>query len=97
MLPLRNLSGDPDQEYFVDGMTEALITDLSKIKTLRVIARSSAMQFKGSDTPLSEIAADLGVDAVVEGSVIREGDSVGITAQLIEVATERVIWERAVS
>jgi TolB-like protein len=92
VLPLRNLSGDPDQEYFVDGMTEALITDLSKIGALNVIARSSAMQYKGSGTPLSEIAAALGVDAIVEGSVIREGDTVGITAQLIEVATERVMW-----
>jgi TolB-like protein/Tfp pilus assembly protein PilF len=92
VLPLRNLSGNPDQEYFVDGMTEALITDLSKIASLKVIARTSAMQYKNSDTPLSEIAAALGVDAVVEGSVIREGDTVGITAQLIEVATERVIW-----
>jgi TolB-like protein/Tfp pilus assembly protein PilF len=92
VLPLRNLSGDPEQEYFVDGMTEALIIDLSKIASLKVIARSSAMQYKGSDAPLSEIAAAFGVDAVVEGSVIREGDAVGITAQLIEVATERVIW-----
>jgi serine/threonine protein kinase/tetratricopeptide (TPR) repeat protein len=92
VLPLRNLSGDPEQEYFVDGMTEALITDLSKIGALKVIARSSAMRYKGSDAPLSEIAAALGVDAIVEGSVIREGETVGITAQLIEVATERVIW-----
>ncbi len=92
VLPLRNLSGDPDQDYFVDGMTEALITDLSKIGSLRVIARSSAMRYKNSDTPVSEIAADLGVDAVVEGSVIREGDTVGLSAQLIEVSTERVMW-----
>jgi serine/threonine-protein kinase len=92
VLPLRNLSGDPEQEYFVDGMTEALITDLSKIASLKVIARSSAMQYKGKDTPLTDIAAALGVDAIVEGSVIREGDTVGINAQLIEVATERVIW-----
>jgi TolB-like protein len=92
VLPLRNLSGDPEQQYFVDGMTEALITDLSKIGAVKVIARSSAMRYKDSDAPLSEIAAALGVDAVVEGSVIREGDTVGITAQLIEVATERVIW-----
>ena len=92
VLPLRNLSGDPEQEYFVDGMTEALITDLSKVASLKVIARSSAMRYKNSDTPLSEIAAELGVEAVVEGSVIREGDTVGLTAQLIEVATERVMW-----
>jgi tetratricopeptide (TPR) repeat protein len=73
-------------------MTEALITDLSKIGSFNVIARSSAMRYKGSDAMLSEIASALGVDAVVEGSVIREGNSVGLTAQLIEVATERVIW-----
>ena len=92
VLPLRNLSGDPEQEYFVDGMTEALITGLSKIGALKVIARSSVMRFKGADTPLSEIAAALGVDAVVEGSVIREGEQVGITAQLIDAASERVLW-----
>jgi serine/threonine protein kinase/tetratricopeptide (TPR) repeat protein len=92
ILPLRNLSGDPSQEYFVDGMTDALITDLSKIGSLTVIARSSAMQFKGKDAPLSEIAAALKVDTIVEGSVIREGDTVGITAQLIEVEGERVLW-----
>jgi len=92
VLPLRNLSGDPEQEYFVDGMTEALITGLSKIGALKVIARSSVMPFKGTDTPLSEIAAALGVDAVVEGSVIREGEQVGISAQLIEAASERVLW-----
>jgi serine/threonine protein kinase len=92
VLPLRNLSGDPEQDYFVDGMTEALITDLSKIGALKVIARSSAMRYKGSSASLSEIAGALGVDAVVEGSVIREGNTVGLTAQLIEVATERIIW-----
>ncbi len=92
VLPLRNLSGDPEQEYFVDGMTEALITGLSKIGALKVIARSSVMPFKGTDTPLSEIAAALGVDAVIEGSVIREGQQVGISAQLIEAASERVLW-----
>jgi TolB-like protein len=92
VLPLRNLSGDPEQEYFADGMTEALITDLSKIGALRVIARSSVMRYKGSDLPLSEIAVALGVDAVVEGSVVREGERVGISAQLIEVTTERILW-----
>jgi len=92
VLPLRNLSGDPEQEYLVDGMTEALITGLSKIGALKVIARSSVMPFKGTEKPLSEIAAALGVDAVVEGSVIREGEQVGISAQLIEAASERVLW-----
>jgi serine/threonine-protein kinase len=92
VLPLKNLSGDPEQDYFVDGMTEALITDLSKIGALKVISRSSAMRYKESDKPVSEIAAELGVNAVVEGAVIREGDRVGITAQLIEAETDENLW-----
>jgi TolB-like protein/Tfp pilus assembly protein PilF len=92
VLPLRNLSGDPEQEYFVDGMTEALITDLSKIGALKVISRTSAMRYKDTDKPISDIARELNVDAVVEGSVVREDDRVGITAQLIEVATETNLW-----
>jgi TolB-like protein/Tfp pilus assembly protein PilF len=92
VLPLENLSGDPGQDYFVDGMTEALITDLSKIGALKVISRSSAMRYKGTDKTLSQIAAELGVDAVIEGSVLREGDRVGISAQLIEIATETNLW-----
>jgi serine/threonine-protein kinase len=92
VLPLQNLSGDPDQDYFVDGMTEALITDLSKISALKVISRTSAMRYKGSGKALAEIAEELDVDAVIEGSVIREGDQVGITAQLVEVATDQSLW-----
>jgi serine/threonine-protein kinase len=92
VLPLRNLSGDPAQDYFVDGMTEALITDLSKIGALKVISRSSAMRYKGTSKSLSEIARELGVEALIEGSVFREGDRVGITAQLIEAATETNLW-----
>jgi serine/threonine-protein kinase len=92
VLPLKNLSGDPEQAYFVDGMTEALITDLSRIGELKVISRSSAMRYKATDKPLSEIARELNVDAFVEGSVVREGDRVGITAQLIEAATETNLW-----
>jgi serine/threonine-protein kinase len=92
VLPLRNLSGDPAQEYFVDGMTEALITDLSKIGALKVISRPSAMRYKGTKKSLSEIARELGVEALIEGSVVREGDRVGITAQLIEAATETNLW-----
>jgi serine/threonine-protein kinase len=92
VLPLKNLTGDPEQDYFVDGMTEALITDLSKIGALKVISRSSAMRYKGTDKPISEIATELGVDAVVEGSVIREGDQVGITAQLIVAETDDNLW-----
>jgi serine/threonine protein kinase/Tfp pilus assembly protein PilF len=92
VLPLRNSSGDPEQAYLVDGMTEALITDLSRIGELKVISRSSAMRYKGTDKPPSEIARELNVDALVEGSVLREGDRVGITAQLIEAATETNLW-----
>jgi non-specific serine/threonine protein kinase len=92
VLPLDNLSGDPAQEYFSDGMTEALITGLSKISALKVISRTSAMQYKGARKPLPEIAKELGVKAVIEGSVMRDGDRVRITAQLIEAETDRHLW-----
>ncbi len=92
VLPLENLSADPEQEYFVDGMTEALITTLSKIEALKVISRTSAMRYKGSDKPLPEIARELGVDAVVEGSVLRAGDQVRIAVQLIYAATDENLW-----
>ena len=92
VLPLENLSRDPDQEYFADGMTEALITDLSKISALRVISRTSVMQYKGVKKPLPQIARELNVDGVIEGSVQRSGDRVRITAQLIEAATDRHLW-----
>jgi adenylate cyclase len=84
VLPLENLSGDPAQEYFADGMTDELITDLAKISGLRVISRTSVMQFKGEHREqLPEIAKELGVNTIVEGSVLRVGDKVRITAQLI--------------
>ena len=92
VLPLENLSGDPNQEYFSDGMTEALMTELSKIGTLRVISRRSVMRYKGSDKPLPEIARELDVDAVVEGSVLRVAERVRITAQLIGAVPERHLW-----
>jgi TolB-like protein/DNA-binding winged helix-turn-helix (wHTH) protein/Flp pilus assembly protein TadD len=92
VLPLENLSGDPSQEYFADGMTEELTTNLAKIKSLRVISRSSAMQYKKTQKPLAEIARALRVDAVVEGSVARSGDKVRITAQLIEARTDQHVW-----
>ena len=92
VLPLANLSGDPEQEYFVDGMTEALITDLSKIAGLRVISRTSMMRYKGAAKPLPQIARELGVDGVITGSVQREGDRVRITAQFINAATEEPLW-----
>ena len=92
VLPLANLSGDPEQDYFADGMTEALITELGKIGALRVISRRSVMRYKGSDKPLPEIARELNVETVVEGSVLRSGDRVRITAQLIHAATDSQLW-----
>jgi TolB-like protein/predicted Ser/Thr protein kinase len=92
VLPLANLSGDPSQEYFADGMTDALITDLSKIGSLRIISRTSAMQYKGAHKTLPEIAQELNVDGVVEGSVIRSGNRVRIAAQLIHAPTDQHLW-----
>jgi pentatricopeptide repeat protein len=92
VLPLRNLSGDPAQEYLADGMTEALIGRLAGIHTLRVISHTSVMQFKNPGASVPEIARILGVDAVVEGSVIREGDHIRVTAQLIRGSTETHFW-----
>ena len=92
VLPLANLSGDPDQEFFSDGMTEALITDLAKVHALKVISRTSVMRYKGSSKSLPEIARELGVDAVLEGSVLRAGDDVRITAQLIHAASDTHLW-----
>ena len=94
MLPLENLSGDAEQDYFADGMTEALIAELSQIRALRVISRTSVMQFKGAKPPggLPEIARRLKVDAVVEGSVRRSADRVQITAQLIDASTDHHLW-----
>src|SRR5271165_1903085 len=95
VLPMQNLSNDPGQEYFVDGMTDELITDLAQIRELKVVSKTSIMQYKGTRIPLPEIGRQLGVDAVVEGSVLRSGDRVRITAQLIRTATDRHIWARA--
>jgi adenylate cyclase len=93
VLPLENLSGDPAQEYFADGMTDELITDLAKISGLRVISRTSVMKFKGEHREqLPEIAKALGVNTIVEGSVLRVGDKVRITAQLIDAATDKHLW-----
>ena len=92
VLPLQNLSRDPDQEYFSDGMTEELITNLARIGAVRVISRTSVMGYKGTTKPLTAIARELGVDAVVEGSVLRSGEKVRITAQLIQGATDRHLW-----
>ena len=92
VLPLDNLSGNPDQEYFSDGMTEALITELSRIKALKVISRTSVMRFKNTKEPLPEIAKQLNVEAVIEGSVLKAGDKVRITAQLIDATSDKHLW-----
>jgi TolB-like protein/DNA-binding winged helix-turn-helix (wHTH) protein/Tfp pilus assembly protein PilF len=92
VLPLENLSGDPSQEYFADGMTDELITHLAQIKSLRVISRTSVMQYKHVRKPLREIARALEVDAILEGSVARSGDKVRITAQLIDARSDRHVW-----
>jgi serine/threonine-protein kinase len=95
VLPLDNLSRDAEQEYFADGMTEALIADLGKIRALRVISRTSAMRYKGTKKSLPEIARELNVDALVEGSVLKSGDRVRITAQLIRAATDQNLWSES--
>lgn len=92
VLPLESLSRDPEQEYFADGMTDALLTDLGRIGALRVISRQSIMRYKGSKKPLPEIARELNVDAIVEGTVQRSGDQVRITAQLLQGKTDRHLW-----
>jgi len=92
VLPLENLSRDPEQDYFADGMTEELIADLSKVGALRVISRTSIMQYKGVHKALPQIARELNVDAVVEGSVLRSGNRVRITAQLIHAASDQHLW-----
>src|SRR6516164_4088887 len=92
VLPLANLSGDPEQEYFAEGVTEALITELGKISAPRVISRQSIMQYKGSKKPLSEIARDLDVDAVLEGTVERSGDRVRVIVRLDQVSPEGQLW-----
>lgn len=92
VLPLANFSHDPEQEYFADGMTEALICDLAKIRALKITSRTSVMRYKGTEKPLREIAEELNVDALVEGSVTRAGQRVRITAQLIHAASDTHLW-----
>jgi TolB-like protein/tetratricopeptide (TPR) repeat protein/DNA-binding winged helix-turn-helix (wHTH) protein len=92
VLPLENLSGDLSQEYFADGITDALITQLAKVRGLRVISRTSVMQYKDSRKPLAQIARELNVDAVVEGSVSRAGSRVRVTAQLIDAHADHHLW-----
>lgn len=92
VLPLENLSADASQDYFADGMTDQLITDLAQISALRVISRTSVMLYKGAHKPLPEIAKELNVDAVVEGTVLYSGDQVRVTAQLIRASSDRYLW-----
>jgi TolB-like protein/DNA-binding winged helix-turn-helix (wHTH) protein/Tfp pilus assembly protein PilF len=92
VLPLHNLSHDPDQEYFSDGMTEELITDLAKSARLRVISHTSVQRYKDTNRSLPEIARELGVDAIVEGAVLRSNDRVRITAQLIDARSDQHLW-----
>jgi TolB-like protein/Tfp pilus assembly protein PilF len=92
VLPLENLSGDKEQDYFADGITDDLIASLAKIRSLRVISRSTAMAYKGTHKPLSQIANELSVDAVMEGTILRVGNRVRITAELVQVSTDRHLW-----
>jgi len=92
VLPLDNLMNDPQQDYFVDGMHEAVIAELSKIRALKVISRTSAVRYRESEKSVPEIALELDVDAVVEGSVLRAGNTVRVTAQLIEARSDRNLW-----
>jgi serine/threonine-protein kinase len=95
VLPLENRSGDPEQEFFADGMTDALIADLAQIGSLRVISRTSSMRFKGTRQPLPEIARELHVDAIVEGSVLRSGNRVRITAELVHADSDTTLWAKS--
>jgi TolB-like protein/DNA-binding winged helix-turn-helix (wHTH) protein len=95
VLPLESLSGDASQDYFTDGMTDALIADLGQISALRVISRTSAMAYKRVHKPLSEIARELNVEAVVEGTVLHSGERVRITVQLIQVPNEKHLWAQS--
>ena len=95
VLPLTNLSNDAEQEYFADGMTDILIAELTEIGSLRVISRTSVMQFKGTNKPLPEIAKQLGVDAVVTASVMKSGAQVRITAQLVDGSTDQHLWAKS--
>jgi TolB-like protein len=92
---LESLSGDASQDYFADGMTDALIADLGQISALRVISRTSVMMYKHVRKPLPEIARELNVEAVVEGTVLRSGERVRITAQLIQVPAEKHLWAQS--
>ena len=92
VLPLENLSVTPEQEYLADGMTDEQITTLAKVKSLRVVPRTSSMAYKGAHKSLSVIAKELNVDAVVEGTVMRSGSRIRITTEFVQIATDRALW-----
>jgi TolB-like protein len=95
VLPLDDYSKDAQPDHFVDGITEALITDLSQSDQLRVISRTSSMHFKARQVPIPDVGRELGVDFVVEGSAVRDGDRVRVTAQLIDAKTDEHVWARS--
>jgi TolB-like protein/DNA-binding winged helix-turn-helix (wHTH) protein/thioredoxin-like negative regulator of GroEL len=95
VLPLENLSGNPAQEYFTDGMTDELITELARTKGLRVISKTSVMQYKGVHRPLKEIARELGVDGILEGSVLNDGSQVRVTVQLVHAPSDTHVWAKS--
>lgn len=95
VLPLENISGDSSQDYFADGMTDSMITDLGRIEAVRVISRTSAMQYKGVHKPLPQIARELNVDAVVEGTTLRSGNHMRITAQLVDARADKHLWAQS--
>jgi TolB-like protein/Flp pilus assembly protein TadD len=92
VLPFENLSGDPAQEYFTDGMTDAIVTELAQISSLRVISRTSMIRYKGTHKPLPEIAQEVNVDGIVEGAVVRSAERMRVDAQLIQATTDRHLW-----
>ena len=92
ILPFENISGDPRQDYFADGMTEELIADLGRVSSLNVISKTSSMSYKGTKKTLPQIARELSVDSVVEGTVLRDGNQVRITVDLIDARTDHPIW-----
>ena len=97
VLPLENLSADPDQQYFADGVTDELITMLAKNSTLRVVSRTSAMQYKGVHRPVRDIARELGVEGIVEGSVDRSGNKMHMAIQLIHAPSDTSMWARTMT
>jgi TolB-like protein len=95
VLPFENLSHDPEQDYFAEGMSDALTTEIAQIGELRVISRTSAMQYKDAKKPLPQIARELNVDAIMEGSILRSGSKVRVTAQLIQASPEQHLWAKS--